>query len=65
VLASCSTVCSELFFVLLIKFSNLAVSIFETALLPLRSDGKPEAATAVVVAPDDVHEVARNILRCI
>jgi hypothetical protein len=26
---------------------------------------KPEAATAVVVAPDDGHEDARNILSCI
>jgi hypothetical protein len=29
-----------------------------TALLSPRSDGKPEAATAVVVAPDDGHEDA-------
>jgi len=29
------------------------------------SDGKPEAATAVVVAPDDGHEDARNMLSCI
>ena len=29
-----------------------------TALLPPRSDCKPEAATAVVVAPDDGHEDA-------
>jgi hypothetical protein len=35
-----------------------------TGLLPPRSDGKPEAATAVVVAPDDGHEVARNMLSC-
>jgi len=27
--------------------------------------GKPEAATAVVVAPDDVYEDARNMLSCI
>jgi hypothetical protein len=33
-----------------------------TTLLPPRSDGKPEAATAVVVAPDDGHEDARNML---
>ena len=26
------------------------------------SDGKPEAATAVIVAPDDGHEDARNML---
>jgi len=31
-----------------------------TALLSRSSDGKPEAATAVVVAPDDGHEDARN-----
>ena len=36
-----------------------------TALLPLSSDGKPEAATAVFVAPDDGHEDARNLLSCI
>jgi hypothetical protein len=36
-----------------------------TALLSPRSDGKPEAATAVVVAPDDGHEDARNMLSCI
>jgi len=34
------------------------------ALLSPRSDGKPEAATAVVVAPDDEHEDARNMLSC-
>jgi hypothetical protein len=33
-----------------------------TALLSPRSDGKSEAATAVVVAPDDGHEDARNML---
>jgi hypothetical protein len=36
-----------------------------TALLSQSSDGKPEAATAVVVAPDDGHEDARNMLSCI
>jgi hypothetical protein len=36
-----------------------------TALLSSCSDGKPEAATAVVVAPDDGHEDARNMLNCI
>jgi len=35
-----------------------------TALLSLSSDGKPEAATAVV-SPDDGREDARNILNCI
>jgi hypothetical protein len=29
------------------------------------SDGKPEAATAAAVAPDDGHEDARNMLSCI
>jgi hypothetical protein len=33
-----------------------------TALLSPNSDGKPEAATAVVVAPDDGREDARNLL---
>ena len=36
-----------------------------TALLPPSSDGKPKAATAVVVAPDVGHEDARNMLSCI
>jgi hypothetical protein len=36
-----------------------------TALLSPSSDGKPEAATAVVVAPDDGHEDVRNMLSCI
>ena len=35
------------------------------ALLPPHSNGKSEAATAVVVAPDDGHEDARNMLSCI
>jgi len=34
-------------------------------LLSPRSDGKPEAANAVVVAPDDGHEDARNMISCI
>jgi len=29
------------------------------------SDGKPEAGTTVVVAPDDGYEDARNMLSCI
>jgi hypothetical protein len=33
-------------------------------LLP-SSNGKPEVATAVVVAPDDEHEDAQNMLSCI
>jgi hypothetical protein len=36
-----------------------------TALLSPSSDGKPEAATAIVVAPDDGHEDVRNMLSCI
>jgi len=43
----------------------LLVVVGPTALLSTSSDGKPEAATAVVVAPDDGHEDARNMLRCI
>jgi hypothetical protein len=35
-----------------------------TALLSPSSDGKPQAATAVV-SPDDGHEDARNMLSCI
>jgi len=34
------------------------------ALLSPSSDGKPEAATAFVVAPDDGHGDARNMLSC-
>ena len=34
-------------------------------LLSPSSDGKPEAATAVVVAPDDGHADERNMLSCI
>jgi len=36
-----------------------------TVLLSPSSDGKPEASTAVVVAPDDGHEDARNMLSCV
>jgi hypothetical protein len=36
-----------------------------TALLSPSSDGKPEAATAVVIAPDDGREDAQNMLSCI
>jgi hypothetical protein len=36
-----------------------------TALLSPSFDGKPEAATAVVVAPDGGHKDARNMLSCI
>jgi hypothetical protein len=35
------------------------------ALLSPNSDGKPEGDTAVVVAPDDGHEDARNMLSSI
>jgi hypothetical protein len=35
------------------------------ALLSPSSDSKSEAATTVVVAPDDRHEDARNMLSCI
>jgi hypothetical protein len=35
------------------------------ALLSPVPDGKPEVAIAVVVAPDDGHEDARNMLSCI
>jgi hypothetical protein len=42
-----------------------AVGPRPTALLSPSSDGKPEAATAVVVAPDDGHEDVRIMLSCI
>jgi hypothetical protein len=35
------------------------------ALLSPSSDGKSEAATAIVVAPNDGHEEARNMFSCI
>jgi hypothetical protein len=35
-----------------------------TALLQPISGGKPEAAAAVVLAPDDGHKDARNMLSC-
>jgi hypothetical protein len=44
---------------------SLVIAPRPTALLSPSSDGKPEAATAVGVAPDDGHEDARNILSCI
>jgi hypothetical protein len=34
-------------------------------IVSLMTIGKPEAATAVVVAPDNGHEDARNMLSCI
>jgi hypothetical protein len=34
-------------------------------LLVVVGPGKPEAATAVVIAPDDGHEDARKMLICI
>jgi hypothetical protein len=37
----------------------------KTVLLLPSSYGKPEAATAVVVAPDDGHKDARDMLSCI
>jgi len=36
-----------------------------TALLSPSSVSEPETASAVVVAPDDGHEDARNMLSCI
>jgi hypothetical protein len=42
-----------------------AVGRGRAALLSPSSDGKPMAATAVVVALDDGHEDARNMLSCI
>jgi len=39
-----------------------AVGRGRAALPSPRFDGKPEAATSIVVAPDDGHEDARNML---
>jgi hypothetical protein len=47
------------------KYINFTARPRPTALLSPSSHGKPEAATAVVVAPDDGHEDARNMLCCI
>jgi hypothetical protein len=41
----------------------LQPQIYKT--VSLMTMGKPEAATAVIVAPDDGHEDARNMLSCI
>jgi hypothetical protein len=37
----------------------------QRVLLSPSSDGKPEATTAVVVAPDDGHQNVRNMFSCI
>ena len=47
------------------SYNNCCSRPGPTALLSPSSDGKPEAATAVVVAPDDGHEDAQNMLSCI
>jgi hypothetical protein len=47
--------------VTLVYRSSLVIAV----LLSPNSDGKPEAANAVVVAPDDGHEDVRNMLSCI
>jgi len=47
------------------SYNNCSSRPGPTALLSPSSDGKPEAATAVVVAPDDGHEDAQNMLSCI
>jgi len=39
--------------------------VIAVLLLPPSSYGKPEAATAVVITPDDGHEDAGNMLSCI
>jgi hypothetical protein len=57
------------YFLIIVEYCVNIVEYFliivEYALLSPRSDGKPEAATAVVVAPDDGHKDARNVLSCI
>jgi hypothetical protein len=54
-----------LLFVLLVEPACRPVRPRPTALLPPSSDSKPEAAIAVVVAPDEEYEDARNMLSCI
>jgi len=49
----------------LLKFITCRPDHEPTALLSPSSDGKPEAVTAVVVAPDDGREDVRNMLSCI
>jgi hypothetical protein len=51
--------------VVLCSWSGLPTRPRPTALLSPRSNGKPEAATAVVVDPDHGRENARNMLSCI
>jgi hypothetical protein len=46
------------------EFGDSSARPRPTARLPPSSDGKPEAVTAVVVAPDDGREDARNLLSC-
>jgi len=45
--------------------SGMLVVVGLAGRLSPRSDSKPETATAVVVAPDDGHGDARNMLGCI
>ena len=47
------------------QFLTFIACHLDTALLSPSSDGKPEAATAVVVAPDYGQEDARNMLSCV
>jgi hypothetical protein len=46
-------------------FTGRPARLRTTTLLSPSSDGKPEAATAVVVVPYDERENARNMLSCI
>ena len=55
----------DMIYLTAIAWSGRPARLRPTALLSPSSDGKPEAATAVVVAPDDGHEDARNMLSCI
>jgi hypothetical protein len=61
----CDLSSNTIFFHIIQKNGMVFERPLPTALLSPSSDCKPEAATAVVVAPDDGHGDVRNMLSCI